>query len=290
MDSLMDLAIQKVNEKSLPVFEMAYCDMKKNIVHNFVPASSHPIYSLSKNFVAATFANYKLHHELDLNMSIYDVFHNTYKDMSIAYKKVSIANVLTQTTGINQGFLDIDQEDMSKYGNDYLSYVLHSKLPFEAGSHFQYSDSNYYLASQVLAFLSKKPYKDLLKESILDPLHIVLTNKSLCDTHGDYMGATGLYMSSLDVAKLGYAFINDGVFEGQQILDSNFVKEALKPLVKVDCRTAYGYSFWTNIEKDVHYGNGMYSQLLYLSKEGYSIAFLADSRLGSCHELEELFV
>ena len=58
------------------------------------------------------------------------------------------------------------------------------------------------------------------------------------------MGGTGLNLNAEAIMKLGLLYLNDGIYDGVQILSNTFVKGALTPYAIVDKDTSYGYSFW----------------------------------------------
>ncbi len=61
---------------------------------------------------------------------------------------------------------------------------------------------------------------------------------------GDVMASGGLELTSTTLARLGQLFLNDGEWNGQQILPAAWITASLQPRAKVDDTTEYGYLWW----------------------------------------------
>ena len=76
-------------------------------------------------------------------------------------------------------------------------------------------------------------------------------------------------MKSRDMAKIGYLYLHDGVWDGNQILSANWVKESTREQFKVDFGTfkaAYGYQWWVGSIKDytIFLAMGLGGQYIYV--------------------------
>jgi CubicO group peptidase (beta-lactamase class C family) len=73
--------------------------------------------------------------------------------------------------------------------------------------------------------------------------------------------------NSRDFAKLGQLFLNDGEFNGQQILNQQFVKEMRTP-TKLS-KGAYGMGLWINEDAPIkhYYFRGLYGQYIIIIPE-----------------------
>jgi CubicO group peptidase (beta-lactamase class C family) len=60
----------------------------------------------------------------------------------------------------------------------------------------------------------------------------------------------GLYLNDADLAKIGYLFLKDGVWDGQRIVSSEWVKKSLTPYFETNLEPQskdvfrYGLSWW----------------------------------------------
>jgi CubicO group peptidase (beta-lactamase class C family) len=90
---------------------------------------------------------------------------------------------------------------------------------------------------------------DYAKEHLFTPLGIDAfywkrTPKGLADTEG------GLYLRPRDLAKLGYLFLNDGVWDGKRLLPEGWVRDATAWKIETDRKGfGYGYKWWVISQK-----------------------------------------
>ena len=86
----------------------------------------------------------------------------------------------------------------------------------------------------------------------------------------------GLYLATPDLARIGYLFLRDGVWEGEQLISSEWVRTSTADKVgdltpDPDTELGYGYQWWIpyqeNSETRVFAGNGFGGQYLMVSPE-----------------------
>ncbi len=51
-------------------------------------------------------------------------------------------------------------------------------------------------------------------------------------------------MNGSDLAKIGYLYLQDGVWDGKQIVSKEWVKESLKGYIDAEGDYKYGYKWW----------------------------------------------
>ncbi len=202
------------------------------------------IYSISKNFTATAIGMLCDRGLLSADDSIYDILSPLYPDMPTAWKDCTVAHVLTQTTGIEHGFLDIDVEDARAFGADWLHYTLFDRAPtVKPGTLYRYSDSNFYLLSRVFAQAAGEKMMEFLQREFFVPLEFQGQAWAVCPA-GHAMGGTGLFIRVPDMAKLGQLYMQGGVYNGRRYLSEDWCRAATQNRVSVDDNRGYGYSFW----------------------------------------------
>lgn len=148
-------------------------------------------------------------------------------DVDPKWNKVTIHDVLLHKVGFGCGMLDIDCEDASQYSTyDYLKIVLSAKLKYEPGTVHQYTDAAYYLLSRVVCELSGMDLADLLRPVLMEKMKFKEFAWSKCP-YGFSIGATGLYIRTEDMVKLGILYINNGIWMNERIISENWVSLVL---------------------------------------------------------------
>ncbi len=165
-------------------------------------------------------------------------------DIDPKWLNVTIHDVLLHKVGFGSGLLDIDCEDTSLYPmSDYLQIILSTKLTYEPGTVHQYTDAAYYLLSRVVAKLSGKDLCELLRPILMDQMKFKELAWSACP-YGYSMGATGLYIRTEDMVKLGILYLNKGMWKNKRIISEEWVNLVL----------TNGYEF--KLLKEGWYGKG----------------------------------
>ena len=146
--------------------------------------------------------------------------------MDPRWHDVTVDMALTHRPGLPVGFLDIDVNPSSKFGWDYLRYMLTYPLVCDPGTEYRYSDGAFYLLSRIASKVAGVPMDTFLWKELFYPLGFQEMAWSRCPM-GYPMGATGLYIGSADMAKLGQLYLDRGVYGGKRILSEEWVDMAL---------------------------------------------------------------
>lgn len=113
-------------------------------------------YSVSKAFVMTALGMLSDDGMLDVKKTVAHYMGDLLpKDADPAWKIVTIENTITHKVGYDEGFLDIDVDDVNAYPtDDYLEMVFRHPIKHLPGQHYQYSDAAYYLLSRLVTAVS----------------------------------------------------------------------------------------------------------------------------------------
>ena len=135
------------------------------------------------------------------------------------------------------------------YGDDIEKQILDRKFTSKPGEHFNYLSGN----TQLLGILLKRALKDksisqYTQETLWQPMGMEYDAQWSKDK-ADGMEKTYCCFNSdaRDFAKLGQLLLNNGKWNGKQIIDSAFIKKITSPNTKAFNKNevpTYGYSIW----------------------------------------------
>ena len=184
--------------------------------------------------------------------------------------KITIKHLLTMSSG-----LDWDEDYHDPLGQTAEAYfapnlkkqMMRLKAVEPPGETFKYHSS----CSQLLAFIVEsatgQSVNEYTSEKLWKPMgakHPALWNT---DTkRGDEKAFCCINSNARDFARLGKLYLNQGNWNGTQLLDSNYVKEATSVSNLLDedgnKNINYGYQFWIANRKglDVYYTRGLWGQ------------------------------
>ena len=148
-------------------------------------------------------------------------------DMEPRWQNVTVDMVMRHFCGLPQGFLDIDAADPRTFGADYLSYMLREPMLRDPQVAAVYTDAAYYLLSRIVEVRAGEALDNFLWKRLFAPLGFREVAWSRCP-QGHPMGATGLYVYTEDMAKLGVLYRDGGMWKGERLLSEAFVKIALR--------------------------------------------------------------
>jgi hypothetical protein len=123
---------------------------------------------------------------------------------------------------------------------------------------------NSYLISAIISEVTGSPALDYAQENLFDPLGIT-TATWLSSPEGISLGWMGLRITTRDFAKLGYLYLSEGMWDGQQILPADFIHEAMTGQIDTGWPDyQYGYQLWSTISTGSSVAIGMGGQYLFL--------------------------
>jgi len=222
-------------------------------------------YSVAKVFCVTAIGMLFDEKKLTLDMTITDIFSEEIRQYGIPmqkWEKVTIDSIIRHEIGFSKGFLDIDTEDVTAYHtDDFLFIVLNHELTYAPGEKRVYSDAAYYLLSRIVTKISGEKLDDFLMARLFKKTYCREVAWSKCPKNYP-IGATGLYLRTEDVVKLGRIYLDGGLWNGESIISEEWIKTVLER----------GYEF---TKKGKGYAKGgMRGQCLYINyDENIAIAW-----------------
>ena len=171
------------------------------------------------------------------------------KNVDERKRRITIRDVLTMTPGLEWHEEDVPYDDprsdssLMEATDDWVQYVIDKPMAAEPGKVWNYSSG----ATELLAYIFQKETSqdidDYGQKYLFAPLGIrhewKRTYLGVVDTEG------GLYLNGSDLAKIGYLYLHDGIWDGQRIVSSAWVKESLTPYFQTDePQFKYGFKWW----------------------------------------------
>jgi hypothetical protein len=113
--------------------------------------------------------------------------------------------------------------------------------------------------------ITKKTGRDALdfaRDELFKPLGISSVRWGEADAQDVTDGESGLYLAPRDMAKLGYLYLHDGSWDGQQIIPSSWVDRARQGPVTATDGFRYGNLWWSLPGKGAFMARGRHSQII----------------------------
>jgi CubicO group peptidase (beta-lactamase class C family) len=156
-------------------------------------------------------------------------------------REITIRHLLTMTAGFGPDALGIAFPDK-------IQSMLESPLKSIPGDEFAYNSTTSNILSMVITKTTGLMALEFGEEYLFEPLGI--TDLRWSDMILYTYGAGGLRLTTRDMAKIGYLYLNEGMWDGSQIVPKEWVVESTKKQIEViDSELwigdGYGYQWWT---------------------------------------------
>jgi CubicO group peptidase (beta-lactamase class C family) len=132
---------------------------------------------------------------------------------------------------------------------DFVQFTLDLPMSHEPGKHFAYCSPGMHLLTAVLQQATGRTALDFAKEKLFAPLGITDIAWDN-DPQGITRGWGDLHLIPGDMAKLGLLWLQDGDWQGQSVIPSDWLSAATTQAVKSDRYEDYGYGFWIGPESE----------------------------------------
>ena len=184
-------------------------------------------------------------------------------------EKIQIKHLITLTFGIDAQILNERHIETLEEGTDLLKFALNYPIKYKAGTFFFYSNAPTYLLSVIIEKEVGIKLSKFFQKAVIDKLNITSFDWVESKQHHT-MGCTGIKMLPSDLHKLGKLFLNNGVYNNEQIIPIEWLKEmsTLKVLTpnKFDGSRAlskygYGYNLWL-CKNGIYYHDGSGGQYM----------------------------
>lgn len=164
-------------------------------------------------------------------------------------ERITIRHLLTMTAGFEWNE-DVPYADPSnsalvmEASCDWVRYAIDRPMAHEPGAVFQYNSGATQLLSHVFRAATGRDIEEYAQRYLFTPLGIERyfwkrSPGGLVDTEG------GLYLHPRDLAKIGYLFLKDGLWQAERVVAADWVRESVTPAIAVNADgVQYGYKWW----------------------------------------------
>ena len=181
-------------------------------------------------------------------------------------QRVTIRDLLNMSSGFQCSWNDGEKElGEMRAGRDWVKFML--TLPFAdyPDKGFSYCSGNFYLLAEILQRTTKMTCHDFAKKYLFKPMGFGKTYW-LLNYKGVNHGWGDLHISIYDLAKIGCLLLNEGIWNGKQIVSKQWI-EKIRPLHNAHKTESYGYGWWLDSENpDEIQAEGRGGQRLFIFK------------------------
>jgi CubicO group peptidase (beta-lactamase class C family) len=168
---------------------------------------------------------------------------------------IHISHLLSMTSGLDcQEFSSTGPKMEQSTG--WVQFMLDLPVVSVPGKRFGYCNGNAHLLSVILEKSTDMNAREFANQELFQPLGIPSVSEA--DWGGDPQGFTiggyGLHLKPLDIAKLALLYLQNGRWEGRQLLPANWVADSTTQQISKEDESNSGYGYlWTVYPQAGHY-------------------------------------
>lgn len=276
---------EDININSVVVVKNGYIVLERYFRSYQNENSTYSLYSVTKSFTSALVGIALDKGYLDnVSQSVlsffpdYDIVNSDERR-----ERITIEDLLTMRSGL---FWDESSAPFSSPANgiyhlmnrDGVNYTLNLDMVSEPGTAFLYNTGASHLLAAIVWRSSGMSTLAFAEEYLFGPLGIDRVTWYR-DAAGWYRGGFDLIMSARNMAKFGYLYLNNGTWDGMQIVSKDWVQASVETYSLLHPSHGYGYQWHTDPEIGIYYAAGLYGQFIFVAPE-HDIVVAFTSSLG----------
>ncbi len=251
----------------------------------YAPAFNHTLYSMSKSFTSTAVGFAVTEGKLTVEDRVVSFFPKELPEkVSDLLAAMRVKDLLAMATGNEKE----PTQTMIKDPNWVRSFLA-QPVAHAPGSVFMYNSAATYMCSAIVQQVTGQRILNYLTPRLFEPLGITGATWEQCPQGRD-VGGWGLSVPTEALAKFGQLFLQQGKWNGRQLLPEAWVAEATtfkiqqpvpaklsRPREKNDWQQGYGYQFWRS-QHGAFRGDGAFGQFtVMLPEQDAVIAMTAET-------------
>lgn len=254
------------------------------------PDLRHVMFSASKTFTATGIGLAASENRLKLSDKVVSFFPYSLPDsIGKNMKELTVKDLLTMSVGQDPAGMGGGSED------DWINTFIKNEPVHKPGTVFLYNNMATFMLSAIVQQVTGQTLFEYLKPRIFDPLSIKGIDWDR-NPQGINLGMIGLRLHTEDMGKFGQLLMQNGKWNGRQLIPEAWVKEATSfkiesgdpsnkmPKDKNDWAQGYCYQMWRGRNNSVRL-DGMAGQFVMLFPDKDAIVVLTANARNTQEEL-----
>lgn len=184
-------------------------------------------------------------------------------------ERVTLRDLLTMSAGF-VWLEDGEIEAQWMESGNLVEASINLQFQDSPGQAFNYSSAHTQLLSAILTESMGESLRDYAQRNLFSPLGIPSKDWNWgIDDQGYYLGGWGMNLRPRDLARFGYLYLNEGYWDGEQVVSRDWVRQSTSSQIAVAPGLEYGFLWWVHPADglSVFEGRGYGGQSLYVVPE-----------------------
>lgn len=276
--------INKILAKEIPNIHSLLISKDNNLVleeyfYDYTPDKPHRVHSVTKSITSAlTGIAIDKHFLPGPEEPAWKYFTSLEKSKWVSQKyDIKLSQLLSMTAGLNWKGLTLNEssDDIDMYKtDDYFGYLLNKNQEFTPGTIFCYNNGLSLMLGHIIEKASGMSADSFCNRFLFDDLGIKNYSWDI-DDNGITRTDGGLKMRPRDMLKFGLLYLNEGKWNGKQMISRDWILNSTTQKVDLSDR-AYAYHWWI---KDYNINGILYRTYYALGHGEQAIIIVPDVKL-----------
>jgi CubicO group peptidase (beta-lactamase class C family) len=210
----------------------------------------------------------------DVNQPVLDFFpKHVAKNLDADKKAMTLEHLLTMTTGLecrDSSLYKGSGMKQMRMSADWIQFMIDLPMVEVPGAHFEYCNGSSFLLSAILQQQTGMNALKFADKHLFGPLGISdIWWPS--NPQGITIGWSKIRMQPRDMAKVGYLYLNNGLWDGKQIISSRWIKASTRKHIDATLLPGYGYQWWI-VSPGIYTAVGRKGQFIMVASEKNIVA------------------
>lgn len=244
--------VQAIRDQGIPIHSLM-------LIHNgsiFLDASWYPyddstyhdLASVTKSVMTTVIGIAVTQGKLSLDAPMLSFFpERKIANRDARKERITVRHLVGMSSGLDCTEADDEKTLQQMWASeDWVQFALDRPVAWEPGSHWVYCGPAIHLLSAILQQATGMTTQEFANENLFKPLGIQEVYWAP-DPQGYTRGWGDLALRPRDAAKLGLLFLNQGEWEGKQIISREWISQATQGYFSGTGRKEdYGYAWWVS--------------------------------------------
>ena len=158
---------------------------------------------------------------------------------------------------------------------DWVQFMIDLPMAEVPGTLFEYCNGASFLLSAILQEQTGMNALAFGEKHLFAPLGISYVHWP-SNPQGITIGYSEIYMRPRDMAKIGYLYLNNGLWDDKRIISSQWINESTRKHIDTNLLAGYGYQWWI-VSPDIYTAVGHKGQFIMVAPEKKIVAVFTSS-------------
>jgi CubicO group peptidase (beta-lactamase class C family) len=264
------LMLQVIRQEQLNLHSLLIIRNGSIVSETYFPSytaqTPHELYSVTKSVMATLVGIAIDRRAIDgINHPVLDFFRSySFEHPDTRKDAMTLEDLLTMRSGLDWQEQDATFQAMYQ-SRDWVQFMLDTPMHEQPGQQFRYCSGCSHLLSAIIQQRSGVNTRDFAQQTLFDPLGVNSVSWEQ-DRQRIPIGGWGLQLTPRDMAKLGYLYLHNGTWDGQQLVSAAWIKAAIQNHTETDSQLGlgYGYQWWIDPGLGAYAALGRYGQTIFV--------------------------